>query len=247
MTVAVVRYRSRVFQARAPHTHAHAHAHARAHAHTRARRRMRPHVHAPSIPRMHARTHTCSHMCTHPHMHTRTHVHALARTHPRKRTLGPEHAHTRTDGTRKPTEAAGPWRQSSRTVARTSQRRSSQVERAGLCSTWLATLQPGDAVRAHVRRGALRLGLAPAASATAPPVILIGPGTGVAPLRAFIQERHGLVGAVPVAVPEPPTEMPSGNAEGVADMLFFGCRRRADDWLYRDEWVQYAAAGACAC
>ena len=176
---------------------------------------------------------------------TRTHTSA-------QRTLGPEHAHTRTDGTRKPTEAAGPRRQSSRTVARTSQRRcapslrSSQVERAGLCSTWLATLQPGDAVRAHVRRGALRLGLAPAASATAPPVILIGPGTGVAPLRAFIQERHGLVGAAPVAVPEAPTEMLSGSADGVADMLFFGCRRRADDWLYRDEWVQYAAAGACA-
>jgi sulfite reductase (NADPH) flavoprotein alpha-component len=48
------------------------------------------------------------------------------------------------------------------------------------------------------------------------PIIMIGPGTGVAPFRAFIEERRA-VGA-------------SGR-----NWLFFGERRRATDFLYQDE------------
>ncbi|GAA5140644.1 assimilatory sulfite reductase (NADPH) flavoprotein subunit [Prosthecobacter algae] len=54
------------------------------------------------------------------------------------------------------------------------------------------------------------------------PVIMVGPGTGIAPFRAFLEEREA-TGA-------------SGK-----NWLFFGDQRRATDFLYHDqiiEWVQ---------
>jgi len=55
-------------------------------------------------------------------------------------------------------------------------------------------------------------------------VILIGPGTGFAPLRGFLQERAGQPGRGPAK-------------------LFYGCRHPQHDWLYRDEMRQWAADG----
>jgi cytochrome P450/NADPH-cytochrome P450 reductase len=59
------------------------------------------------------------------------------------------------------------------------------------------------------------------------PVVLVGPGTGVAPLRGFIQERAAL------------------RARGVAvgrTALFFGCRG-TEDHLYREELEAYRQDG----
>ncbi|ORX94684.1 NADPH-dependent cytochrome P450 oxidoreductase [Basidiobolus meristosporus CBS 931.73] len=53
------------------------------------------------------------------------------------------------------------------------------------------------------------------------PVIMIGPGTGVAPFRGFVQERV--------------YQAEQGKDVGPT-MLFFGCRRRDEDFLYADEW-----------
>jgi sulfite reductase (NADPH) flavoprotein alpha-component len=53
-------------------------------------------------------------------------------------------------------------------------------------------------------------------------VIMIGPGTGIAPFRAFLQERAA-------------TNAPGRN------WLFFGCQRRDTDFLYRDELEDLAA------
>lgn len=53
------------------------------------------------------------------------------------------------------------------------------------------------------------------------PVIMIGPGTGVAPFRGFVQERAKM----------------ASKGETVGDMLlFFGCRRSNEDFLYEQEW-----------
>lgn len=54
------------------------------------------------------------------------------------------------------------------------------------------------------------------------PVIMVGPGTGLAPMRGFIQER-----------------VATGARE---NMLFFGCRNN-DDFLYREELERWQAAG----
>ena len=45
---------------------------------------------------------------------------------------------------------------------------------------------------------------------------MVGPGTGIAPMRALLQERE------------------FQRATG-ASLLFFGCQRRAFDFLYKDE------------
>jgi NADPH-ferrihemoprotein reductase len=53
------------------------------------------------------------------------------------------------------------------------------------------------------------------------PIIMIGPGTGVAPFRAFVQERAH--------------QSRQGKNIGKT-VLFFGCRREDEDFLYKDEW-----------
>lgn len=60
------------------------------------------------------------------------------------------------------------------------------------------------------------------------PVVLVGAGSGIAPLRAFLQERAMQRRA---GAPVGPT------------ILFFGCRNRAHDLLYKEELDAYAAEG----
>ncbi|XP_036973433.1 NADPH-dependent diflavin oxidoreductase 1 [Acanthopagrus latus] len=93
--------------------------------------------------------------------------------------------------------------------------------REGLCSTWLASLNPeqGDvSVPLWVKKGSLRF---PKEKDT--PVIMVGPGTGVAPFRSALQERI---------------------AEGkTANVLFFGCRSEPKDFYFRSEWEEMMKAG----
>ena len=56
------------------------------------------------------------------------------------------------------------------------------------------------------------------------PVIMVGPGTGIAPFRAFIEERQA-------------TGAPGKN------WLFFGDRSQKTDYLYGDEWETYRKGG----
>lgn len=57
------------------------------------------------------------------------------------------------------------------------------------------------------------------------PIIMIGPGTGVAPYRGFMQERI------------------KSGATG-SNWLFFGERHRAHEYLYGEYWEKLAAEGA---
>ncbi len=57
------------------------------------------------------------------------------------------------------------------------------------------------------------------------PIIMIGPGTGIAPFRAFVEERA------------------ARGAKGKS-WLFFGARNSADDFLYGDELRAYCERGA---
>ena len=76
----------------------------------------------------------------------------------------------------------------------------------------------------HIRKSLFRLPPDPAI-----PVILIGPGTGIAPMRAFVRERAALIEQ-------------KGFACVGKILLFYGCRRENEDFLYREEWPEYARA-----
>jgi sulfite reductase (NADPH) flavoprotein alpha-component len=93
--------------------------------------------------------------------------------------------------------------------------------RLGVASTWLADrIRPGDKLKAYVQR-AHGFGLPPD---PAVPIIMVGPGTGVAPFRAFLHERMAT------------------KASG-RNWLFFGHQRRNCDFFYEDEWAGMKAAG----
>lgn len=98
------------------------------------------------------------------------------------------------------------------------------TEHDGLCSTYLAGRAEGTTLRVVVKDAGSAFHLPDDPSV---PLILIGPGTGIAPLRGFIQERHAL------------------RAKGVAVgpvLLFFGCRDEGD-YLYREELEAYRDEG----
>ena len=93
--------------------------------------------------------------------------------------------------------------------------------RRGVASSWLSEqLLPHASLRAYVQR-AHNFAL-PADDAT--PIIMVGPGTGVAPFRAFLHERAA--------------RKASGDA-----WLFFGHQHRAADFFYEDELETLAADG----
>ena len=95
----------------------------------------------------------------------------------------------------------------------------------GACSNYLAGRRVGDAIHATVRETKAGFRLPDDASK---PIIMIGPGTGLAPFRGFLQERAAL--------------KLSGASLGPA-MLFFGCRHPEQDYLYADELKGFAADG----
>jgi sulfite reductase (NADPH) flavoprotein alpha-component len=93
--------------------------------------------------------------------------------------------------------------------------------REGVASTYLADrIAAGDQVEVFVRPSH---GFRLPASLDAP-VIMIGPGTGIAPFRAFLQERRAL------------------GARG-RNWLFFGNPRRRCDFLFEDELTAYSRDG----
>ena len=55
-------------------------------------------------------------------------------------------------------------------------------------------------------------------------IIMVGPGTGIAPFRAFVQERAAV------------------GAKG-RNWVFFGDQHEATDFLYAEEWADYVAKG----
>jgi sulfite reductase (NADPH) flavoprotein alpha-component len=94
-------------------------------------------------------------------------------------------------------------------------------ERDGVASCHLAFRSTAEApLLAQVQTSHFRL---PADPST--PVVMIGPGTGIAPFRAFLQHREAI------------------GAKGRA-WLFFGDQRSATDFLFGEEITAWKASGA---
>ncbi|CAJ1946001.1 unnamed protein product [Cylindrotheca closterium] len=89
----------------------------------------------------------------------------------------------------------------------------------GVCSTHLADAKPTSAngtVRVFSRPSTFRL-----PENSSKPIIMIGPGTGIAPMRALLQERR--------------YQRDVQKKSIGPNILYFGCKKRSLDYLYRDE------------
>jgi sulfite reductase (NADPH) flavoprotein alpha-component len=87
-------------------------------------------------------------------------------------------------------------------------------KRVGVCSTYLSDRVELDVSSVPIFVAKSHFGLPDDDSA---PIIMVGPGTGIAPFRAFLQERI------------------ARNALG-KNWLFFGDQHQATDYLYGDEF-----------
>uniref|UniRef100_A0ACB8ED80 Uncharacterized protein n=1 Tax=Sphaerodactylus townsendi TaxID=933632 RepID=A0ACB8ED80_9SAUR len=99
----------------------------------------------------------------------------------------------------------------------------------GVATNWLKNKHPNEnghksTVPMYVRKSQFRL---PFKSTT--PVIMIGPGTGIAPFVGFIQERGWL--------------KQQGKEVGET-VLYYGCRHENEDYLYKDELAKFLKEGA---
>lgn len=96
----------------------------------------------------------------------------------------------------------------------------------GVATSWLKEHkqviadQPAPIVPIFIRKSQFRLPSKPQT-----PVIMIGPGTGLAPFRGFLQERHHMLEQ---------QNKPLGDT-----ILYFGCRKRSQDFLYEQELNDY--------
>jgi len=96
----------------------------------------------------------------------------------------------------------------------------------GVCSSFLARAEEGDTVHGFVRATTAKGFGLPEDAAT--PILMVGPGTGLAPFRGFLQERA--------------VRQARGEVLGEA-LLFFGCRHPAQDFIYADELQAWAKEG----
>ncbi|RBW68821.1 assimilatory sulfite reductase (NADPH) flavoprotein subunit [Bacillus taeanensis] len=94
-------------------------------------------------------------------------------------------------------------------------------DRGGVCSVLCAErLEPGDTLPIYIQPNShFNLPENPET-----PIIMVGPGTGIAPFRSFMQEREEI------------------GAEGKS-WLFFGEQHFVTDFLYQTEWQQFIKDG----
>lgn len=81
--------------------------------------------------------------------------------------------------------------------------------RTGICTSYIKEVKAGDTVKVWVRKGTMEFPI----NNSRIPMIMVGPGTGLAPFRSLLQHH----------LPESPT------------ILFFGSRNKEKDFLYGRE------------
>jgi NADPH-ferrihemoprotein reductase len=111
------------------------------------------------------------------------------------------------------------------TVAVTQEQRKDGTMFEGVCSAHIAKSQQQNLpLRVFVRPSSFRL-----PSDSTKPILMIGPGTGVAPMRALLQQRRH-------------QQLVEKKTVG-SNILYFGCKRKELDYLYEDELCRYQDEG----
>ena len=103
--------------------------------------------------------------------------------------------------------------------------RSGHGEYEGVCSGYLSHMDSGNTIYGFVQDTKSRFKLPDDPNV---PLIMVGPGTGLAPYRGFLQERAAL--------------QAEGKPVGKS-LLFFGCRHPEQDFIYEDELQHYVQQG----
>lgn len=110
------------------------------------------------------------------------------------------------------------------TISVLSEKRQDGSEFKGVCTNYLADLVDNGKIRAFVRESTFRL-----PTDSSKPIIMIGPGTGIAPMRALLQER---------------SYQKSNKKKNVgSNILYFGCKKRDLDFIYSDELNAFEKEG----
>jgi len=97
----------------------------------------------------------------------------------------------------------------------------------GLCSTFLANIRSGNYCIGHSTHSVMQL-----PKDTSVPIFMAGLGTGLAPFRAFVEQR----------------KFQKNQGRSVGPMtLFFGGRHERAEYYYKDEFEAYQAEGLVKC
>lgn len=96
--------------------------------------------------------------------------------------------------------------------------------REGLCTKYLADLEPGAQMETVLCKGGMRYD-------PSKPAVMIGPGTGVAPIRSMMHERASL-------------DQPASQNQSLPNILFYGGRNRTADFFFEDEWKRLQSEAA---
>ncbi|KAL6044334.1 NADPH-dependent diflavin oxidoreductase 1 [Balamuthia mandrillaris] len=108
-----------------------------------------------------------------------------------------------------------------------------QKPRQGLCTSYLASLDPQKEeirVPVWIQRGTMRPPRDPSV-----PIVMVGPGTGLAIFKAFLEERQVMLRKNKTKAGE--------EAKTGSTTFYFGCRHRAKDYLYGELWERMVEQG----
>ncbi|KAJ1961999.1 NAPDH-dependent diflavin reductase [Dipsacomyces acuminosporus] len=105
------------------------------------------------------------------------------------------------------------------TVAIVNYRTMMHLPRVGVCTQWLVHLPVGQTVPLRFAKGTMKL-----PSDTSTPIIMVGPGTGIAAFMSFIRQRI--------------------SDGATANYLIFGCRNKDKDFYYRSQLESWQRDGS---